>query len=426
MRQTKKAFDVIIIGGGPAGSTAAALLAEKKHNVLLVERDKFPRFKIGESLMPGTYWTLQRLGMLDKLKASAFPKKYSVQFYSRTGKASMPFYFFENDPHESSMTWQVLRSEFDQMMIENAAEKGAQVLQETSVHKILFDGRRATGVRAKLADGSIQKFHARVIVDASGQSALLARQLDLKDVEPKLKKASIYTHFSGAYRDPGLDEGATLVLHTNNQDSWFWYIPLPNDAVSVGVVGSIDYLLQNRNEEAQKIFEDEIARCPALPERLKNAKQLFPVKTTKDFSYRASQMAGPGWVLIGDAFGFLDPIYSSGVFLALKSGELAADAIAEAFSKNDFSAAQLGKFGPDFVDGMEAIRKLVYAFYTRDFSFSRFLKEFPSHRQQIVNLLIGNVFREGFDGVFNAMGTMCELPETRKLVAANNATSQTT
>jgi flavin-dependent dehydrogenase len=408
-------YHVIVIGGGPAGTTTAAILAEYGHHVLLLEREKFPRFKIGESLMPGTYWTLQRIGMIDKLKQSHFPKKYSVQFFSKTGKASVPFYFFENDPHESSMTWQVLRSEFDRLMLENAAAKGAEVLQEATVHDLHFDEEQATGVRVKLADGSMQDFFAKVIVDATGQSALISRKLQINEVEPKLKKASIYTHYKGAYRDPGIDEGATLVMHTENQDSWFWYIPLPNDVVSVGVVGSLDYLLQNRTEDAQAIFESEIGKCSSLQPRLSDAEQLFPVKTTKDFSYYAKKISGPGWVLVGDAFGFLDPIYSSGVFLALASGEMAADAIHEAFVKNDFSAGQLGKFGPRFVAGMEAIRKIVYAFYTRDFSFARFLKQFPDSRQHIINLLSGNIFRTGFDGVFQAMSTMCELPEDRRL-----------
>ena len=410
-----KTHDIIIIGGGPAGSTVAALLAEKNLDVLLFEREKFPRFSIGESLMPGTYWTLKRLGVLDKMKASVFPKKYSVQFYSKSGRASAPFYFFENDEHESSKTWQVLRSEFDQMLLDNAEEKGAEARQGVSVLGVLFEGEKAVGVRAKLPDKSIEEFRAKVIVDASGQSALISRKLKMSSVEPGLKKASIYTHFEGGVRDEGVDAGATIIYHTRNQDSWFWYIPLPNDVVSVGVVGSLDYLLQNRKDDLQKIFDDEIEICPALKPRLENARQLFPFKVTKDFSYRANRLAGDGWVLVGDAFGFLDPIYSSGVFLALKSGEMAADAIVEAFEKNDFSGRQLGKFGSEYVSGMEAIRKLVYAFYTKKFSFAKFLKRFPDCRDEIVNILIGNVFRDEVNGIFKPMAEMCELPEASEL-----------
>lgn len=410
-----KTHDIIIIGGGPAGSTVAALLAEKNLDVLLFEREKFPRFSIGESLMPGTYWTLKRLGVLDKMKASVFPKKYSVQFYSKSGRASAPFYFFENDEHESSKTWQVLRSEFDQMLLDNAEEKGAEARQGVSVLGVLFEGDKAVGVRAKLPDKSIEEFRAKVIVDASGQSALISRKLKMSSVEPGLKKASIYTHFEGGVRDEGVDAGATIIYHTRNQDSWFWYIPLPNDVVSVGVVGSLDYLLQNRKDDAQKIFDAELEMCLALKPRLENARQLFPFKVTKDFSYRANRLAGDGWVLVGDAFGFLDPIYSSGVFLALKSGEMAADAIVEAFEKNDFSGRQLGKFGSEYVSGMEAIRKLVYAFYTKKFSFAKFLKRFPDCRDEIVNILIGNVFRDEVNGIFKPMAEMCELPEASEL-----------
>ncbi len=413
-------YDVIVIGGGPGGSTAATLVGEKGHRVLLLERDKSPQFKVGESLMPATYWTFQRLGVLEKLKDSHFPEKYSVQFYSSSGKASAPFYFYRNDPHESSMTWQVLRSEFDQMLLENAEKKGAEVRRGVSVHEVLFDGERAVGVRAKLADGRVEELSAKVVVDSTGQSALISRKLKINTIEPTLKKASIFTHFEGGIRDEGIDEGATLILHTESKDSWFWSIPLPYDRVSVGVVGDLGYLLQDRRRSDgtlshQAIFDEELAKCPALRPRLADAKQLFPVKVTTDFSYRANRMAGDGWVLVGDAFGFLDPVYSSGLFLALKSGEMAADTINEALEKENFSADQLGSFGAEFVAGMEAIRKLVYAFYTKDFSFARFLKRFPECQQGIVDILSGNVYRKDVTGIFGPMAEMCDLPEDMRL-----------
>ena len=409
-------YDVIVIGGGPAGSTVAALVAEKGHRVLLLEREKSPIFKIGESLMPATYWTFQRLGLIEKLKASHFPKKYSVQFYSKSGKASAPFYFFENNPHEASVTWQVLRSEFDEMLLENAQEKGVEVQRGTRVNKMLFDEHRAIGVNARVADGSITDFTAKIIVDSTGQSAIVSRKLKINIPEPELKNASLFTHFEGGVRDSGIDEGATLILHTKNKDSWFWFIPLPYDRVSVGVVGGLDYLIQNRRLnngalDPQKIFDEELDLCAPLKPRIENAKQLFPVQLTKDFSYRARKIAGEGWVLVGDAFGFLDPVYSTGLFLALKSGEMASDAINDAFEKDDFSGAQLGKFGPEFVKGLEAFRKLVYAFYTKDFSFAQFLRRFPECQQGIVDILSGNVFISDVSGIFEPMGQMCKLPE---------------
>jgi flavin-dependent dehydrogenase len=409
-------YDVIVIGGGPAGSTVATLVAQEGRRVLLLERDPEPRFKIGESLVPASYWTFERLGMLEKLKTSHFPKKHSVQFYSQSGKASAPFYFYENDPHESSMTWQVLRSEFDEMLLENAQERGVKVRRGVSVHSVSFEKDRAVGVRAKFANQGILDLTGKVIVDSTGQSALISRRLKINDTEPQLKKASVYTHFEGGIRDEGIDEGATLILHTENKDSWFWYIPLPYDRVSVGVVGSIDYLLQNRRSDgvqldAEAVFQAELEKCPALKWRIENAKQLFPVKTTKDFSYRARQIAGDGWVLVGDAFGFLDPVYSTGLFLALKSGEMAADAINDALERDDVSGERLGQFGSEFVKGMEAFRKLVYAFYTKEFSFAEFLKRFPECQQGIVDILSGNVFTQDVSNIFTRMAQMCPLPK---------------
>lgn len=414
MSSEKNIYDVIVMGGGPAGTSAATVTAQFGYKTLLLERETFPRFKIGESLMPGTYWPLKRIGMLDKMKASHFPRKYSVQFYSKTGKASSPFYFFENDPGEASHTWQVLRSEFDQMLMDNAIEHGVEVRQSTPVSDVLFEGDRAVGVVIRSGEEQ-QRLYARVIVDATGQNALISRKLRINEQEPKLKKAAIFSHFEGAHRDPGIDEGATLVIHTTNENGWFWYIPLPRNVVSVGVVGSIDYLLKNRDGEAQDIFNEEVALCPPVKERIVNAKQLFPVRVTKDFSYRATQISGNGWILAGDAFGFLDPIYSSGVLLALCSGEMAGEAIHEGLQSNDISGAQLGKYGHRFSAGMEAVRRLVYAYYTRGFSFAKFLKKYPNCRQDIIHILSGNVFREDVSGLFGPLGEACELPEERFL-----------
>lgn len=405
-------YDVIVIGGGPAGAAAATLTAQRGHRVLLLERSAEPGFKIGESLMPATWWTFKRMGMIPKLQASHFVRKYSVQFYSRSGRASAPFYFQETDPDESSVTWQVLRSEFDAMLLDNAREHGAEVRRGVAVKDVIFEGERAVGVR--LDDGST--LSCRVVVDATGRSAFLGRRLGLMRRDPELRKAALFTHFEGAVRDPGIDEGATLVLYTQKPVGWFWYIPLPEDRVSVGVVGSIETLITGRSGDPQTVFDEEVAECPPLVPRLAKARQAMPVQVLNDFSYRSSRIAGDGWVLAGDAFGFLDPIYSSGVFLALKSGELAADSIHAALAADDPSAARLGAHGPDFLAGMEAMRKLVYAFYEPGFSFAKFLARHPDCRIDLIHLLVGNVFRPS-NGLFGSMGQMARLPEEARLEA---------
>jgi geranylgeranyl reductase family protein len=395
--------DVIVIGGGPAGSTAAALLAEMGRRTLLLERERFPRFHVGESLMPQTYWTFKRLGVLDKLKTSAFPKKFSVQFVSENGKASQPFYFFETNPHESSQTWQVQRSDFDRMLLENAAEKGADVRTGVRVTDLLWDGERCTGVRAQHDGGDSIELPARVVVDATGQSSLIANRLELRRSDPYLRKASVWTYYRGARRDAGVDEGATLILNSQDKQGWFWYIPLPEDTVSVGVVSSKANLLRP-GMTPEQIFDEQLARCPAVAERLEPGRRMSRFYATKDFSYTTTRWSGQGWVLVGDAFGFLDPIYSSGVFLALISGEWAADAIDEGFRKNDFSAEQLGKWGHRFSEGMGLLKKLVYAFYTRDFRFGDFIRRYPQYRKNLVDLLVGDVFKPGVGEIFEAMG----------------------
>jgi flavin-dependent dehydrogenase len=418
-------YDVVVIGGGPGGATAATLLADAGRKVLLIERGKFPRFHIGESLMPETYWCFKRIGMLPKMKASPFVKKYSVQFTNASGKDSAPFFFDEMNPHECSQTWQVVRSEFDRMMLDNAREHGVEVWQEANVNEVLFEPAngdelpRATGVIVTRKGQEPVKIDARVVVDATGTSALISKKLNIRKADPKLRKASIFAHYKGAKRDEGKNEGATLVLSTMHNDGWFWYIPLPDDIVSIGVVGDLDRLISTRTSPEQTL-EEEITNCRGLDGRMADARRVSPVHVLSDFSWRATRCAGEGWVLVGDAFGFLDPIYSSGVFLALKSGEMAADCINEAFEKNDFSAAQLGKWGPLLADGMQAMRKLVYAFYTDGFSFGQFMRKHPHLKGNLVELLIGDVFRPEVNRIFDTMEQEIPLPDSEPLEQPGN------
>ncbi len=395
---------VVVIGGGPAGSTVSTLLAQKGVRVELFERETYPRFHIGESLIPETYWVLKRLNMLEKMKASHFIKKHSVQFVNSTGKVSTPFYFFDNKPHECSQTWQVVRSEFDQMMLENARDHGVQVYEGVRVLDVVFEGGRAIGVDIVQSDGASRRVLADVVVDASGQSSMIINKFGLRVADPVLNKGAIWTYFEGAYRDQGKDEGATLVLQTEQKKGWFWYIPQHDNVVSVGVVADFAYLFAGRGDHEQT-FNEELDRCVNVKERVSIGKRVTRYYATKDYTYRSSRAAGDGWVLVGDAFGFLDPLYSSGVLLALRSGELAADAIAEGLALGDTSRAQLGKWEAGFVQGMNRMRRLVCEYYD-GFSFGRFVRRFPEHRGSVTDLLIGDLFKDELDQVFTSIDVM--------------------
>jgi flavin-dependent dehydrogenase len=405
MSISRSDFDVVVIGGGPAGSTTSTLLAQRGLRVAVFEREKFPRFHIGESLIPETYWVLERLNMLPKMQRSHFVKKYSVQFVNANGKLSAPFYFWDNKPHQCSQTWQVVRSEFDQMMLENAREHGVDARDGVHVVDVLFEGDRACGVRIQDGDGR-REVRAQVVVDASGQAAMLQNRFKLRLWDPILNKGAIWTYWQGAYRDTGRDEGATMVLQTVTRNGWFWYIPLHDDIVSVGVVAPFDDLFKGRSGHEQT-YEEEVARCPAVKERVAKATRATGYFATRDYSYRAREVAGNGWVLVGDAFGFLDPLYSSGVLLALRSGEMAADAIVEGVERGDVSAAQLGKWGQGFNEGVDRMRRLVCEYYN-GFSFGGFVRQYPELRGTVTDLLIGDLFNTRVDKVWGPMESLFE------------------
>ena len=216
-----------------------------------------------------------------------------------------------------------------------------------------------------------------------------------------LNKGAIWTYWEGAYRDTGRDEGATLVVQTPNKQGWWWYIPQHDHTMSVGVVAPFDYLFKGRGSHEQ-VYQEEVEICPAIKERISTGKRATGYYATKDFSYRAIQVAGDGWVLVGDAYGFLDPLYSSGVLLALKSGEMAADAIADGLAAGDTSAAQLGRWGEVFGKGVDRMRRLVCEYYN-GFSFGRFIKAYPHLKGKVTDLLIGDLFTDRVDEVWGPL-----------------------
>ncbi|HWX19718.1 MAG TPA: tryptophan 7-halogenase [Candidatus Binatia bacterium] len=406
---TPHAFDTIVIGAGPAGSAAAALLAERGLRVLVLEREKFPRYHIGESLLPFTCHPLKRLGLLDRMRQSEFVKKYSVQFVSPSGKASQPFYFSTRYEPEVAQTWQVLRSEFDLMLMENARAKGAQVLEETAVQELLREEGRTFGVKAQTRSGPPLEFRAPMTLDCSGRDAFVPTRLNWRVREPKLNKVAVWTYYRGARRDPGLDAGATTVAYVPEK-GWFWYIPQHRDMVSVGVVAEGKYLTREGVREPKDIFHREVEQNLWIKEHLACGTQVGSYYLTSEFSWRSRYCAADGLLLAGDSFGFLDPVFSSGVMLALKSGALAADAILAAFDAQDFSADRFAEYSRVMREGLENMRKLVYAFYDPNFSFRKLTNKYPDLTAAITDCLSGDVNKD-FSKLYAAVAETAEVPE---------------
>jgi len=400
--------DVVVIGGGPAGSAAASVLARAGRRVVLFEKETFPRYHIGESLIPFCYFPLERMGALEKMKASSYQKKLSVQFVSTNGEVSTPFYFFQHMDHECTNTWQVLRSDFDMMLLNHAREMGAEVHEATPVKEILWSDDRATGVRAFGPGGETHVVEAPVTIDCSGRDALSMSRLKWRRFDPWLNKVAVWTYFEDAVRDPGVDEGATTVAYIPDK-GWFWYIPLDRKLTSVGVVADGSYLFRDTRDLAA-ILAREVRQNRWIEEHLAPGRQVDTYRATQEYTYRSQHCAIDGLVLAGDAFAFLDPIFSSGVFLALQGGVLAADAAQAAIEKGDTSAVQFTEYGRKMVSGIEAMRSLVYAFYDKKFSFRTLFEKRPELRGPVTDCLIGNLFID-FEEIWKKARDFARLPE---------------
>ena len=407
----KNKYDVIVVGGGPAGSTTGALLAEKGHDVLILEKEKFPRYHVGESLMPFCYFPLERLGLVDRLMESANPRKYCVQFVRQDGFLSQPFYFFQHFDHPSSTTWQVWRSEFDKMILDKARENGASVLEETQAKSLIKSENRVEGVVVESKNLGKLELRASLVIDASGRDCFAAHKEKWMVRDPELKKIALWTYYKGAKRDPGLDEGATTVAYLPGK-GWFWYIPLSGDMVSVGIVAEHQYLFNGSTKDHAEIFQREIQNNEWIKEHLADGEQTGEYRVTGDYSYRNRYCAMDGLALAGDALGFLDPVFSSGVFLALKSGVMLADEVDEALKNNQpLNASCFENYGKRMQSSIETMRKIVYAFYDEDFSFGDLVKRGDHLRAALTDCLIGNVDDQDFKELFESMSDLAELPE---------------
>jgi flavin-dependent dehydrogenase len=402
--------DALIIGAGPAGSAAAVILAEYGHRVLVIEREKFPRYHIGESLIPFAFQPLQRLGLIEGMKQSHFQKKYSVVFVQPNGKASQPFYFYTRYDRETvAQTWQVLRSEFDLMLMQHARKRGATVLEETAVTNLLKDGPRVVGVRTQSKEGAEREYHAPITIDCSGKESFAAVREGWRLRDPFLNKVAVWTYYKGSKREPGLDEGQTTVAFVPDK-GWFWHIPMHDDLVSVGVVADGKYLSRDGVKSPEAIFRREIDQNLWIQDHLSVGRQTGPYYITGEFTFHSRHCYRPGLLLAGDAFCFLDPVFSSGLMLALKSGVLAADTVHEALVAGDFGPGRFTAYGSAIREGIENMRKLIYAFYDPNFSFKAVIDKYPEVAGDITDCLSGDVNKD-LSRLWKAISEFAPVPD---------------
>jgi flavin-dependent dehydrogenase len=380
--------DLLVIGGGPAGSTISALLAERGRDVVLLEKSRHPRFHIGESLLPFNMPLFERLGVAAEIESIGMPK-YGAEFVSPRYEKSVMFEFVNALDNAFPSTYQVRRSEFDAILFRNAARKGARAIEGCRVTGVTFhpDGAEVTARE----DGNGERtWQARFVVDASGRDTFLASRLGLKARSRKNNSAAIYGHFAGATRLPGKAQGNITIFWFDH--GWFWFIPLADGATSVGAV-CWPYYLRSRTTAPEQFLLDTIALAPALSERLRDARLISPVTATGNYSYSANRSSGASYLLLGDAFAFIDPIFSTGVYLAMHGAFVATDTVETCLDHPQRARRALAAYDAATRRGLRVFSWFIYRIMTPGLH-NIFMN--PNNRFQLrdalLSVLAGNIF----------------------------------
>ncbi len=355
-------YDVAIIGGGPAGSTAAALLALAGRRVIVFEREKFPRFHIGESLLPFSMKAFTRLGLHEKFSRAGFMKKFGGEIVGACSESGTKFYFKDGYRSQTDHAYQVTRGDFDKVLLDHAVECGAEIHEETSVDQVEFSNDEVElGIKY---NGSFHSIRARYVIDASGRTSVLGRKFKIKKTYDHLQKLSIFAHYDGVWRAEGIDGTLTVLIRAI--DRWFWLIPLSAERTSVGVVLDSE-AFRNSKLRAEDFLEQALSEQPIIAKRMTDARRVSQVYVEADFSYRSERLHGDWWLLAGDAAGFIDPIFSSGVFLAVFSGELCADVLNEVLDHPRKARRLFAGYERAVNRAMDIYLRFVNAWYTKEF-----------------------------------------------------------
>jgi flavin-dependent dehydrogenase len=381
--------DVIVVGGGPAGSAAAAWLARASHRVILFERDQFPRFHIGESLLASANDVLEAIGINEKVRAAGFPEKWGASFMSADGRIDRYADFADAPGVRAPQTWQVPRERFDELLLRHAAASGADVRERHRVHEVTFDDQGVTVTVQAGDDTARSACRAKAMIDASGRGAILGRKFNLRVDEPRLANVAVFSHYSGVPRRPDRRRGDIRIVARPDL-GWFWMIPISEELMSVGVVLPRTAFRAFQGMDHAAILERAIAETPAVADLTARARREWPVRVEKDFSFGSRAYAGDRWVLAGDAGSFLDPVFSTGVAIGLESGMEAAQAVAAGLTSGDLSARQFRRFERRQGQRYRSFRRFVLGFYTAEFR-DLFFNEKPPQRmfRSLVSVFAG-------------------------------------